>query len=275
MPVGTETIIGIAAIGGAGSIAGFLLARRQRTPSPYDGNVNAAVLRDGMPLRFVLASSTSHLPVRGAWSGWILCHDGSALSLSAEWEGDIPGQMPSKSPSVGDTLTVRVTGTQSLYQFDADVLDSREDAERPAKRLLVIAVPTKIATLQRRRSPRQPLTVPATIELAGIRSALPQHGTIKDISAGGLRADIGSVITINEAAQLVETYKTGTLLRVRLPLPLLPPEGLLARVCSCERTAQRGGLGVSVACEFLPMPDIDADLVISQLFRTQGKLSSH
>gem|GEM_PF-6080360 len=271
MPVGTGTIIGIAALGGACSIAGFLLARTRYKTSPQRRSVKSKVLRDGMPLQFDLASADSHLPVRGGWSGWILRNDGSALSLSAEWEGEFPGQTPPKFPVVGNTLTMRVTGAQSLYRFASAVLDSREDAERPAKRLLVIALPTEITILQRRSSPRQSLTVPATLELAENRSALPQHGTIKDISVGGLRAELGSVVTVSEATQLVETYKTGTLLRIRLPLPLIPSEGLLARVCSCERTAQRGGLGVRIACEFLPMPNFDADLVISQLFRTQGK----
>lgn len=272
MPVGTGTIIGIAASGVACSIAGFFLARTRRNAPAQVGSVKSEVLRDGMPLRFALASAGSRLPVQGGWSGWILRNDGSALSLSAEWESDFPGQTPPKFPVVGDPLTARVTGTQSLYQFASSVLDSREDAERPAKRLLVIALPAEITTLQRRRSPRQLLTVPATLELAENRSALPQHGTIKDISAGGLRAELGSVVTVSEATRLVETYKAGTLLRIRLPLPLIPSEGILARVCSCERTAQRGGLGVRIACEFLPMPNFDADLVISQLFRTQGKV---
>lgn len=252
-------MIGIAAFGG------FWLVRNWRNAISPKGDVKPEDLRDGMPLRF-----TRNPAGRGAWQGWILRNGGSALSLSVEWEGDSAGQMPPKSPAVGEVLIVEVTGRHALYQFKATVRDSREDAERPAKCLIVIARPTEIRSYQRRRSPRSQVPVPATFELAECRSKLPQHGTIKDISVGGLRAEIGSMVTVSEASQLVATYKTGTLLRIRLPLPLIPGEGIFARVCSCERTAQRGGLGVRLACEFLPMPDFDPDLLVNHLFRTQG-----
>ena len=266
-------MIGIAAVGSAGVILGMMLNRwRCGGLHTHDGQINSQVLRDGMPLRFTIVPVHAPISSYGTWTGWIIRNDGAALSLSAEWEGDFPGQLPPAFPRTDDSLAVTVTGKQAVYRFKGQILDLREDTERPNKCLLVIALPTTVTSLQRRRSARQSLTVPATLILAENHAdALPQHATIREMSAGGLQADVGKAISVSEATRLMETYQAGTLLHIRLPLPLIPGEGILARVRSCERTAQRGGLGVRIACEFLPMPDFDADLLITHLFRTQGK----
>lgn len=240
------------------------LAGRQQNSNDGD----PTLLCSGMPLQFTVDYGQHCSKSSGCWSGWIIRTADSALSLAVEWESVVPGRMSPKTPTVREKILVTVTGQQGLYQFSTLILDVREDENRTAKCHIVVAAPKTVTTLQRRRFSRHHLTIPATLQAAENGTPLPQHATIRDISSGGLRVELGGVWGITEAAHLIETHKIGTLLHIRLPLPLIPSEGILARVCLCERTAQRGGLGVRIACEFLPMPDFDADLLLTQLSLT-------
>jgi c-di-GMP-binding flagellar brake protein YcgR len=267
-----EIIGAVAGTGGVSILGGIWLARRRAALSGVDEDAETVptdkVLRTGLSVKSCGDTYMGSLSLCGNWTGRITRCEKTALSLSVEWESQFPlHQYTVPELKAGQSLLLTVTGDRALYRFAGNVRDVREDGERSGKRLLIVSLPPMVSRIQRRRFPRHALALPITVTSAERSTDRPQHGTIIDISTGGARMELGNVLTVSEATRLVETYRVGTLLRLRLPLPTLPPEGILARVCSCERTAQRGGLGVRVACEFLPMPEWDAELMLSALFR--------
>jgi hypothetical protein len=188
---------------------------------------------------------------------------------------------------LGVTAVVIVTGETALYRFSARVVDVRADSTRPGSLRLTLSRPLWLARIQRRQHVRVAMPIPATFERVGesfpetgplvpAKSAsaapsLPLHAAILDLSGGGLRAEVGRAMGAREAALLVEAFVPGTLVSVRLPLPALSDAVLLARVRTCERTAVRGGLGVRLACQFLPMPHWEQEMLIHHIFRAQNE----
>lgn len=269
----------IGAVAGAGAVSvmgGVWLSRRWASHANEIGDAETVpahkVLRTGLATQFPSEDWRGSLSLRGNWTGHITRVEKSTLTLAVEWESEFP--VPQHGLPVlksGQSVLLQVTGDKCLYRFAVNLRDVREAGEHGSKRLLVVSFPPTVTQVQRRRFPRHSLSIPATVTHAEHYADVPHHGTVVDISAGGLRMELGKVLTVSEAAHLVETYHSGTLLRIRLPLPTLPHQGLLGRVCSCERTAQRGGLGVRIACEFLPMPEWDAELCLTHLLGSLGE----
>ena len=188
-------------------------------------------------------------------------------------------------PWIGSYILVTVTGDGALLRFRARVGDIREQTSKAGQRLLTVPRPIWLARIQRRHHVRVPVSLPATLEravgfsgesdrlfpakLIHLDNHLPMHAEILDLSGGGLRANVGRVMGAEDAAQLVEAFGPGTVLRIRLPLPALSDSALLARVRACERVAARGGLGVRVACQFLPMGTSEQEMLIHHIFRAQ------
>lgn len=210
------------------------------------------------------------------------------LTLEAAFsEGHFQDEGVSRRFAVGATVVVTVTGERALYRFTARVGDMRADAVNARQSLLTVVRPLWLGRIQRRQHVRVAMPIPATFERAthytseggSIQRAkpgpaegyMPLHGSVIDLSAGGLMAEVGSALGAKEAAKLVEAFVPGTILRVRLPLPALS-DSLLARVRSCERAVSRGGLGVRLACQFLPMSHCDQEMLVHHIFRAQKDL---
>ena len=183
-----------------------------------------------------------------------------------------PLQTKTDAPKRGATLRLTVAGEGAIFRLEVPVLDVAACAEKRGDCLLTVKRPTWLARIQRRNHVRIPIALPAAFEFAHPTNRLTertaQHGTIIDLSGGGLCADIGGALGLRDSAELLALLKPDTILRARLPIPALasPP---LVRICLSERVAVRGGLGVRVACEFLPMPSWEQDLIIQHIFRHQ------
>src|SRR5262249_13036099 len=157
------------------------------------------------------------------------------------------------------TVEVTVTGETALFRFSARIGDVRPDSSKPEQCHLTLPRPLCLARIQRRQHVRVAMPIPATFEPASdfaqeagqpveagraeAEAHLPMHGVVLDLSGGGLRAEVGRAMGAKEAAQLVDSFVPGTVMRIRLPLPALSDVKLLARVRICERAAVRGGLG--------------------------------
>lgn len=176
-------------------------------------------------------------------------------------------------PLLGTMAHFTLTGEDALYRFCAPVRDVQVDIRKPGQRLLVVERPTWMARVQRRQHVRTPIQLPVAFERTGEegsnqpRIALP--GTVLELSAGGFQANIGGVHSLGEADTLLRAFPPGTVLRVRLASPGLAESPLLARVRLSGKAVVRGGIGVRVACEFLPMASWEQDLLIQYVFRAQ------
>jgi len=179
----------------------------------------------------------------------------------------------------GDQISVTVTAASELFRFSARIRDviSASNGTR-----LVVSRPSILVRIQRRRHARVQLSVPATIERAwmldeangqrvahGICTTPPVHGTVRDLSGGGLKAHVGGVAGLQQIDTLLQLFHPECTVRIRLPIPSLPEGAVLARIISSDRAVTSGGLTVSVACEFLPMPPWEQELVIQQVFQFQ------
>jgi c-di-GMP-binding flagellar brake protein YcgR len=214
----------------------------------------------------------------------------TALVLALETEKGLPVRISESAlPPPGGSLLVTLPVEGGQLCFETQVLDVRTAEASNGRRLLTLARPFWLARIQRRQHVRTELYLPATFQrLAAleaetntelpsaeksvqVREAPPLHGTVLDLSAGGLRADVGDVLGAEEAEGVVTKFAPNTILRVRLPIPTLSGSLLLVRVRACERTARRGGIGVRLACEFLPMPSWDQESLVAHVFQTQRK----
>jgi c-di-GMP-binding flagellar brake protein YcgR len=110
---------------------------------------------------------------------------------------------------------------------------------------------------------------PLLQNLSSARLRLPQHATLLDLSGGGLRAEIGAAMGVREAAEMCDAFPTDTLIKVRLPFCTLSDTPMLARIRSVEKIAARGGLGIRLACEFLPMAPWEQEIIIHEVFLAQ------
>jgi c-di-GMP-binding flagellar brake protein YcgR len=183
----------------------------------------------------------------------------------------------------GAQVSVTVTAASELYRFSARIRDviSHSNGIR-----LVISRPAFLVRIQRRKHARVPLAVPATIEHAWmlpdargssaapiIRTSSPIHGTVRDLSGGGFRAHIGGASGLQQIDTLLKVFQPESTVRVRLPIPTLPDGAVLARIVSSGRAVTSGGLTVAIACEFLPMPPWEQEIVIQHVFQFQREMS--
>jgi c-di-GMP-binding flagellar brake protein YcgR len=176
---------------------------------------------------------------------------------------------------LGMTVSVAFTGVQCLFRFDSRVLDA---SGTRAACTLTLARPHWLERIQRRQHFRVALSLPATFEQAegyytasfgGSPLAPPHHGTLIDLSVGGLCARLECGSSPQQIAQLLERFAPDTILRVRLPIPALSGSPVLIRVRDCRRVVVSGGLGVVIACMFLVMPAWEQELVASKVFEVQ------
>ena len=182
--------------------------------------------------------------------------------------------LPAKTeaPKRGAILSLTVAADGAVFRFDAPVVDIAPCAAERGDCLVTVKRPTWLTRIQRRHHVRIPIALPATFEFAHPTNRLTertaQHGIVVDLSGGGLCADIGGALGALDSEELLEALTPDTILRARLPIPALT-DPLLVRVCLSERVAVRGGLGVRVACEFLPLPPWEQDLIVQHIFRHQ------
>ena len=232
-------------------------------------------IQPGQSVALRAGEKTDALPVQGT----IVSVNKRTILLTLENEAAGSARASAWTGRVGETVTLTVTGSRALFQFRTTMRDVRPAPARPETWCVEVARPLWMARMQRRRHARIPLQATAEFEHAepssGLSSSasrrpfdrLPFLGRVSSLSGCGLSAEVCGVFGANEAAQMLAGLPPDTILRVRLPMPALSP--LLARVCRSERMVVRGGLGIRLACEFLPMPDWEQELLISQLFRIQ------
>lgn len=183
-----------------------------------------------------------------------------------------PLHAKTESPKRGTVLRLTVAGEGAIFRMEAPVLEVAACAEKRGDCLITVKRATWLTRIQRRNHIRIPIRLPAAFEFAHPTNRLTertaQHGTVVDLSGGGLCADIGGALGLRDSEELLALLKPDTILRARLPIPALsnPP---LVRICLSERVAVRGGLGVRVACEFLPMPSWEQELIVQHIFRYQ------
>lgn len=173
--------------------------------------------------------------------------------------------------SAGSAVNLTITSDNALYQLNTVVVSSTVDPDRKGRVTLRLARPFWMARIQRRKFVRVPLKADALFDHAEISTNAPDPmmGQIVNLSGGGVRVEMGRTCSPIEAAEILSRYEPGTLLRFRLGLPAFRGNALLARVCTRERTAERGGLGVQIACEFMPMASWELELLISHVFRAE------
>ncbi len=202
---------------------------------------------------------------------------GSRSALApAGIHGDLPGV--ASWPCRGEEITVSVTAATAVYRFTTRVGDvsASENGTR-----LIISRPGILARIQRRRHARVALNAPAAFER--VLSAQPPsqnrggtaprgailHGSVRDLSGGGLRANIGGLLRLSEIDSILRVFEPGATVQIGLQIPALPQSGVLARVRTSGRAVTLGGLTVYVAFEFLPMPVWEREIVIQHVFQLQ------
>jgi c-di-GMP-binding flagellar brake protein YcgR len=185
----------------------------------------------------------------------------------------------------GAQVTVSVTASSEIYRFSSRI---RDVVAGPNGTRIVVARPSFLVRIQRRKHARVPFAVPATIEREwtspdspsdtdhrALHSTAPIHGTVRDLSGGGLQAHVGGVMGLRQLDSLLRLFQPESTVRVRLPIAGLPQSALLARVVASRRAVTAGGLTLSIACEFLPMPNWERELVIQHVFQCQRELSKN
>ncbi|HZP80867.1 MAG TPA: PilZ domain-containing protein [Chthonomonadaceae bacterium] len=234
------------------------------------------LLQTGQPAALTAAFHADSRPEAGALPAVVAATDKTTLALAAEpvFEPVARAPHPADWPKLGATVFVTVTGADALYRFQTRVRDSRPDVQKPTLRILSVERPTFLARIQRRQHVRAPMSLPASFVCAtdaqrNPLTRLPQHGTVVELSAGGFQAQIGGVLSLSESDEVVQAFAPGVVVRVTLSPPGLAQSPLLARVRVCNKIAVRGGLGVRVACEFLPMAPWEQELIVQHIFRDQ------
>ena len=241
-------------------------------PGPFDGAI-AEITRKHCVIELMGLSPHSLTAYRLAAPGVAGASDGS--EDPSLWQQPASEESP-LWPQPGAEVTVTVTAHSELYRFTTRVKDVQA---APSGVRVFLGRPPFLVRIQRRRSARTRLCLPATFELAASPAAASApvahpagtllHGTVKDLSAGGLRADIGGVSRLAELDRLLATFRPGSTVRIALPFPALRRDALLARVRSAGRGVTRGGLTAQITCEFLPMPHWEQEILVQQVFELQ------
>jgi len=183
---------------------------------------------------------------------------------------------PTPGALAGVPLAVQIRGASALYRFEA--LVCRVDSDKTGQKthcLVTLKRPLWLARIQRRNYLRTQLTLPVDFQLmtetAGGKLACagcaPVSGTLIDLSGGGLCANVGSGAAPSGAAAMMRNYPPGSILLVRHSLPLLSQTPLYVRVLKRDTVIVRGGLGMQIACAFLPMKSWEQDILVQQVFR--------
>ncbi len=176
----------------------------------------------------------------------------------------------------GLPLAIQVRGAGALYRFEGKIrkIDSDKTGQK-SHCLITLKCPLWLARIQRRNHLRMPFTLPVDFQLmtetAGGKlvaaKCAPVSGTLVDLSGGGLCANVGTGGAPSGAAQMIDNYPPGSILLVRHSLPLLSQTPLYVRVLKRETVVVRGGLGMRMACAFLPMKSWEQDILVQQVFR--------
>ncbi len=243
-----------------------------------------SVLQAGLAAHFASEPRTGVPATTETWQAYIADVEKKLITLAldqpllpaAELRREAIADSLPAWPKLGTLVSITVTGEDALYRFFATVRDVRRDARKPGQRVLVVDRPTWMARVQRRQHVRARIQMPAAFERAAqdepvrrdsVRVSLP--GTLIELSAGGFQANLEGVRSLRDADRLTRSLTPGTVLRVRLSTPALAQTPLLARVRSCGKAVVRGGVGVRMACEFLPMHSWEQELIIQDVFRAQ------
>ncbi len=164
----------------------------------------------------------------------------------------------------GVPLSIRFVSDTGSYRFDGRVL--RVDLTNPGRLLLIVRRPLWLARVQRRRFFRTPLGVPASLAIIGsVNAVAPRSAMVDDMSGNGFSAIVGAALGPIAAADLESNYTVGSTAIIRLPIASLRELPLHASVKSVRRIATRGGIGVQIACEFLPMSHPEQELLVQAL----------
>ncbi len=182
-------------------------------------------------------------------------------------------------PPPGTEVTVSVSTTTAVYQFTGRVRDLRPSVVGIR---IIVARPSILARIQRRKHARAEFHAPATFKRvqsgkssagAGNGHALiygpSYHGSVRDMSGGGLRAQIGGVMSLKEIEALLAQFQPDETVRIGLPIPALSGSAVLARVRTSGKAVTIGGLTVQVAFEYLSMPEWEREAVIQYVFELQ------
>jgi hypothetical protein len=181
-------------------------------------------------------------------------------------------------PQAGAQVTGTVTAAGALYRFSSRLQDIGSAGDSVS---LVLARPTILMRIQRRRDARVGIVLPATFECVwspdpfqsperpASRGGRALHGTVRDLSGGGLRGQIGGVLDLRQIDSLLETFRPDAIVRVCLPFPASERNTFTVRVLSSARTAVPGGLTVQVACAFLPMSEWEHESILTYVMLLQ------
>jgi c-di-GMP-binding flagellar brake protein YcgR len=186
---------------------------------------------------------------------------------------------PAARYCAGAMVTVRVTAATEIFRFTTKIQDVQATADGTR---LFVSRPRVLARIQRRRHVRVNLNVPATFErvstallrqaesgMGAVRMHAPLHGTVRNISSGGLHAQIGGVLRIHELDMMLGLFQPESTVCIGLPIPSLPRNAVLARVRSAGRAATHGGLTLQVTVEFLPMSAWDQKIINEHVVQFQ------
>lgn len=173
-------------------------------------------------------------------------------------------------PQTGDSIQVTLTQETGLYRFSTVVREVRADRRRPGTYRVEAASPFWLTHLQRRQHVRTRVQFSADFALSiPGEQGLLLPGTVTDLSGGGFRAELRGAYSARQAEDLLAMLSAGTTLQFRLPVPGLAETTLTAQVRTSERTAVKGGIGIRLCCEFLPMAIWERDLIVGYVFRAQ------
>lgn len=171
---------------------------------------------------------------------------------------------------LGQPVKASVVSANNLYRFETAIVDSRLSSLDPRDRLIVVQRPTWLTRVQRRRYTRVRMQLPATIRhVRAPRDTVyvnapdspeeqdwlrrPLHVTVANLSGNGVCLQVERSLSVVKADLLMDVFAPGTILEVRLPVPIQSEMALPARVHAIQRIVIRGGLGIAITCEFLPM----------------------
>ena len=127
-----------------------------------------------------------------------------------------------EAPKRGAVLRLSIAGEGAIFRMEAPVMDVSACMEKRDDCLITVKRPTWLTRIQRRSHVRVSMALPAAFEFANPTNRLTertaQHGTIVDLSGGGLCADIGGGLGLRDSAELLELLKPDTILRARVSL---------------------------------------------------------
>lgn len=159
----------------------------------------------------------------------------------------------------GTPLTVVATVHFAAYRFYASVVECRiiNDA-----RTVYLTRPQWVERVQRRNYVRVPVKLPTIV--SPMRPSPDENalirGVIYNLSGGG--AGVATPMALPQ----------GTLIRVRVPLPIIGEAGFDARVMRCSPLEGDDSFHYLLQCEFLYIPEETRSLIINYCFDVERDL---